>query len=110
MRRVAAELVIEGERLSSRTKEPAPKRAKAKTRGALFVIQKHAAKRLHYDFRLEIYGVLKSWAVPKGPPLERGERRLAIHVEDHRRLDTPDPARAQAKGGQHFCQRILAAP
>ncbi|HEU4625525.1 MAG TPA: non-homologous end-joining DNA ligase [Steroidobacteraceae bacterium] len=66
----------------SRTPEPAPKLVE-RAGPLLFVIQKHAARRLHYDFRLELDGVLKSWAVPKGVTYELGEKRLAVETEDH---------------------------
>ena len=64
------------------TKEPKGKRLAAE-KAPIFVVQRHAARRLHFDFRLQVGGTLASWAVPKGPPEEIGEKRLAIHVEDH---------------------------
>ena len=67
----------------SRTPEPEGGSAGGGRGDRTFVIQKHAATRLHYDFRLELEGTLKSWAVPKGPSLDPLERRLAMHVEDH---------------------------
>jgi bifunctional non-homologous end joining protein LigD len=69
----------------SKTLEPPPAIPQPSRQGGrrLFVIQKHAARNLHYDLRLEMEGVLKSWAVPKGPPYELNERRLAMATEDH---------------------------
>jgi len=71
----------------ARTSEPMPTTGRSRAqRGKprpVFVVQRHDARRLHYDFRLERDGALASWAVPKGVPLEPGEQHLAVHVEDH---------------------------
>ena len=74
----------EYKRKRNRKQTPEPFGGKrGKTKAPVFVVQRHDARRLHYDFRLERDGVLASWAVPKGVPLEPGEQHLAVHVEDH---------------------------
>jgi len=74
----------EYERKRDRKKTPEPFGGGARRdKRPIFVVQRHDARRLHYDFRLERDGALASWAVPKGIPLEPGQRNLAVHVEDH---------------------------
>ncbi len=73
----------EYERKRDPKKTPEPFKGKRKSKDPIFVVQRHDARRLHYDFRLERDGVLLSWAVPKGVPLEPGQQHLAVHVEDH---------------------------
>ncbi len=67
----------------SKTPEPKPKSSKSKSKKLIYLIHEHHASHLHWDLRLEINGVLKSWAIPKQPPTIKGIKRLAIQVEDH---------------------------
>lgn len=73
----------EYERKRNRSKTPEPFGGGSREGAPIFVIQRHQARRLHYDFRLERDGALASWAVPNGVPLRKGQRHLAVHVEDH---------------------------
>ena len=73
----------EKKRHFKKTPEPPAINSRKSPEKPIFVVQRHDARNLHYDFRLELDGVLKSWAVPKEPPKEAGIRRLAIETEDH---------------------------
>jgi len=73
----------EYERKRDFDKTAEPKGQLQKGQGSIYVVQKHAATHLHYDLRLEMDGTLKSWAIPKEPPIELGVKRLAVQVEDH---------------------------
>ena len=96
-------------------KTPEPFGAHApKGKAPIFVVQRHSARRLHYDFRLERDGVLLSWALPRGVPLRGGERALAVHVEDHpldyATLRGRDPGgRVRRRHGRHLGSRHLRA-
>src|SRR5881397_148547 len=78
-----SEKLGEYRRKRERGKTPEPFGSSGRDGRPVFVVQRHQARSLHYDFRLEEDGVLASWAVPKGVPLEPGDRALAVHVEDH---------------------------
>jgi bifunctional non-homologous end joining protein LigD len=80
---MARQKLAEYERKRDQAQTPEPFTGKKRGREPIFVVQRHDARRLHYDFRLERDGALASWAVPKGVPLEPGQRALAVHVEDH---------------------------